>query len=161
MSVTVRKAEEKDIPAIQNLVRAVLEESDEAALKRLFNRVYSEEALQKSLRSTGASMILAEVDSKVAGLCQFGSPLIDDCEDRKEIHRLYVHPDYLKEGVGEALVKAVEADLNADAAIKRVSVYVNPETQMTMVRFYAAQGFHHDQIEDKDDEWYMEKPVKS
>src|SRR5689334_21900290 len=104
MSVTVRKAEEKDIPAIKNLVKAVLEESDEETFKRLFKRVYSEEALQKSLRSTGASMILAEMDTKVAGLCQFGSPLIDDCEDRKEIHRLYVHPDYLKEGVGEALV---------------------------------------------------------
>jgi N-acetylglutamate synthase-like GNAT family acetyltransferase len=159
MSVKVRKAEEKDIPAIQALVKAVLADNDEAALKRLFQRVYSEEALQKSLRSTGASMILAEAEGILAGLCQFGSPLIDDCEDRKEIHRLYVHPDYLKAGAGEALVKAVEDDLNADAEVKRVSVYVNPDSQMPLVRFYAAQGFHHDQIEDKDDEWYMEKPL--
>ena len=159
MSITVRKAEEKDIPVIQELVKVVLADSDEASLKRLFKRVYSEEALQKSLRSTGASMFLAEEGSKLAGLCQFGSPLMDDCEDRKEIHRLYVHPDYLKAGVGEALVKAVEADLKPDVEVKRVSVYVNPDTQMNLVRFYAAQGFHHDQIEDKDDEWYMEKPL--
>lgn len=159
MSITVRKAEEKDIPAIQELVKAILAENDEASLKRLFKKVYSEEALQKSLRSTGASMILAEDEGKLAGLCQFGSPLMDDCEDRKEIHRLYVHPDYLKAGAGEALVKAVEDDLKPDVEVKRVSVYVNPDKQMAMVRFYAAQGFHHDQIEDKDDDWYMEKPL--
>lgn len=159
MTISVRKAEEKDIPAIQELVKVVLADSDEATQKRLFKRVYSEEALQKSLRSTGASMILAEAEDTLAGLCQYGSPLMDDCEDRKEIHRLYVHPDYLKAGAGEALVKAVEDALNSDAKVKRVSVYVNPDTQMALVRFYAAQGFHHDQIEDKDDEWYMEKPL--
>jgi N-acetylglutamate synthase-like GNAT family acetyltransferase len=159
MSITVRKAEEKDIPAIQELVKAVLAESDSASLKRLFSRVYSQEALQKSLRSPGASMILAEGEDKLAGLCQFGSPLMDDCEDRKEIHRLYVHPDYLKAGAAEALLKAVEADLKPDVEVKRVSVYVNPDKQPAMLRFYAAQGFHHDQIDDKDDEWYMEKPL--
>lgn len=159
MNIIVRKATEKDIPAIQELVKIVLKDADEAKFKRLFNRVYSEEALQKSLNSTGATMILAEDEQNLAGLCQFGSPLMDECEDRKEIHRLYVHPDYLKAGSGEALVRAVEAALNQDAKVKRVSVYVNPDTQMDLVRFYAAQGFHHDQIEDKDDEWYMEKPL--
>jgi hypothetical protein len=68
----------------------------------LLARVYSEESLKRILLNKGVTLLVAEVDGTIAGLCQFGSPLLDDCEDRKEIHRLLIHPDYCRQNPANA-----------------------------------------------------------
>jgi ribosomal protein S18 acetylase RimI-like enzyme len=158
----IRKASENDIEGIRALAQATLRQTMAATkienpnyVDRMMERIYSETSLRRSITNDSTTLLLAEVDEKIVGLCQFGSPLMDDCEDLKEIHRLLVHPDYYRRGIGTQFIEAVEDDLSEDADIARISVYV-PPSDMARIRFYATLGFHHEMTEDKDGEWYME-----
>jgi ribosomal protein S18 acetylase RimI-like enzyme len=158
----IRKAVEKDIAGIRVLAEATLHQTmaathleNPAYIDRTLERIYSEDKLRRSINSQGTTILVAEKDDKIVGLCQFGSPLIDECEDRKEIHRLLVHPDYCRQGIGTQFVEAVEDELSEDVEVARVSVYVNP-SDMARIRFFTTLGFHHEATEDKDDEWYLE-----
>ena len=158
----IRKATEKDITGIRLLAEATLHQTmaathleNPAYVDRMLERIYSEETLRRSIATGGTTLLVAEKDGQIVGLCQFGSPLMDECEDRKEIHRLLIHPDYCRQGIGTQFVEAVEDELSEDVEVARISVYVNP-VDIARIRFYAALGFHHEMTEDKDDEWYME-----
>lgn len=158
----IRKADENDITGIRALAEAYLRQTMAATQienptygDRMLERIYSEASLQRSITNAGTTLLLAEMDEKVVGLCQFGSPLLDDCEDRKDIHRLLIHPEYCRRGIGTQFIDAVEDELSEDVDIARISVYV-PLSDMARIRFYAALGFHHEMTEDKDGEWYME-----
>jgi len=158
---TIRAALENDIAAIQALASVVLRQTataDSVAVDRMLARVYAQDSLRRSIVAGGTTLLVAEHDDALVGLCQFGSPLIDECEDRKEIHRLLIHPGFCRQGIGGQFVAAVEADLREDVAVARVSVYVHPD-DMARIRFFAKQGFHHEAVEDKDGEWYMEKDI--
>jgi ribosomal protein S18 acetylase RimI-like enzyme len=126
-----------------------------AYVARMLERLYSHASLQRSIENEGTTLFVAEQDAKIVGLCQFGSPLIDECEDRKEIHRLIVHPQYQRQGIGTQFIDAIEDELDEDVDIARISVYVNPSDR-ARIRFYTTLEFHHEMTEDKDDEWYME-----
>jgi ribosomal protein S18 acetylase RimI-like enzyme len=162
MTLIVREAQENDISAIQTLAEIVLQEmySDSTSVKSILKRTFSEQKIEKTLSSENITILLAEVDSEIRGICQFGIPLLEDCdcEDLIEIYRLYIHPKHWESGIGEALIEETESFLNQDAKIRRLSVFVNP-SDMKMVRFYAAMGFHHEASEDIDDEWYMEVDI--
>lgn len=162
MNAMIRSATTADIAGIQTLASRVLalEITDTAALERYLKRIYSAESLLRALESEGVTTLVAEQDGQIVGLCSYGSPLMDDCEDLKEIHRLFVHPDYTKQGIGTAFVELIEDDLldDEEADILRMSVYIKPDDKARL-RFYAKLGFHHDLIEDKEGEWYMEKEL--
>lgn len=147
----IREAQETDIPAIQALAQAM--NLDEAILKRSF----SQKKLAKSLASDNITILVAEIEDEIRGLCQFGIPLLEDCdcEDLIEIQRLFVHLDDSLDDIGEALIDETEEWLNQDADILRLSVFVNPD-DAKMIRFFAAMGFHHEASEDLDEQWYME-----
>jgi ribosomal protein S18 acetylase RimI-like enzyme len=158
----IRKATEQDITGIRHLAEVSLHQTmaathleNPAYVDRVLERVYSEEALRRSISTGGTTLLVAEQDGQIVGLCQFGSPLMDECEDRKEIHRLLIHPDYCRQGIGTRFVEAVEDELSEDVGIARISVYVNP-ADTGRIRFYAALDFYHEMTEDKDGEWYME-----
>jgi ribosomal protein S18 acetylase RimI-like enzyme len=159
MSLIVREAQENDISAIQTLAETVLQEmySDSTKIESILKRSFSEQTIKKMLSIEHITILLAELDDEIRGICQFGTPLLEDCdcEDLIEIYRLYIHPKHWESGIGEALIEETESFLNQDAKIQRLSVFVNP-ANMKMVRFYAAMGFHHEASEDIDDEWYME-----
>lgn len=144
----IREAQENDIPAIQALAQEI-----DATL----TRTLSEKKIKKSLASDNITILVAEIEGHIRGLCQFGIPVLEDCdcEDLIEIQRFLVHPDESLEDIGEALIDETEEWLNQDAAIQRLSIFVNPN-DMKMIRFFAAMGFHHDASEDIDDNWYME-----
>lgn len=156
MSFTIRYADEHDIPALQALAQASLPTSPER--ERLLKRVYSEASLKRSILSESATLLLVDNGEIIVGMCHFGSPLLDECEDRKEIHRLLVHPDFCRQGIGSEMIWAVEDDLEEEAEVQRISVYVDPADKIRL-RFFGKHGFHHDQLEDKDDLWYMEKDL--
>lgn len=160
---TIRAAREQDIAGIRTLADAAIRQTmaatgieDSAYVDRLLARVYSEDKLRRSIANKKTTLLVADENGAIVGLCQFGSPLLDECEDRKEIHRLLVHPAYCRKGIGGLFIEAIEQSLRGDVVVRRVSVYINP-SDIGRLRFFAKHGFYHDQIEDKDGEWYMEK----
>lgn len=159
MNLIVREAQEKDSPAIRTLARLVLQETNTVPKKieSILKRTFSEQKIKKSLSSENITILLAKVGNEIRGMCQFGIPLLEDCdcEDLIEIHRLYSHPEYSLDDIGDELLAETESFLNQNAKIQRLFVFVNPN-DMKMIRFYAAMGFHHEASEDSDDEWYME-----
>ena len=165
MSVTIRVAIKHDAERLHQLAKLALENqydgtslASETLPARLIERVYTVEAFQQALESDHRQLLVAEKASEIIGMCQYGIPLMDDCdcEDLREIHALFLHPQKADTEVGFALVTALENSINADATVQRLSVFVNP-ILMATVKFYAKLGFHHDAAEDIGDEWYMEK----
>jgi N-acetylglutamate synthase-like GNAT family acetyltransferase len=156
MTFSIRYADEADIPALQALARATLPATPEN--ERLLKRIYSETSLRRSINSESSTLLVAEKDDLLIGMCHFGSPLLDECEDRKEIHRLLIHPDHTNQGIASELLYCIEDDLDEDTVVQRLSVYIDPADKPRL-RFFGKHGFHHDQLEDKDDLWYMEKDL--
>lgn len=161
MRLFTRIATSKDIQAIQALVQAVLESKQVPTdTERQLKHIYSTQAFWKTIASDNRHIILALSDNDFVGMCQYGIPIMDDCdcEDLREIHTLFVHPEYPNEQVIEALVAAVEDSINEDAAVQRLSIFVDAN-DITLIKLYARLGFHHDQVEDQENEWYMEKDL--
>lgn len=156
MTITIRLATEQDIAALQALAQAALPATPASA--RLLKRVYSETSLRRSITSDSATLLVADRGDYLVGMCHFGAPLLDDCEELIEIHRLLIHPDHYQQGIASELLYCVEDDLSEDTVVLRLSVYVDPSDKPRL-RFFGKHGFHHDQIEDKDDLWYMEKDL--
>ncbi len=157
--INVRPAVEQDIAGIQQLAQTVLvAQYDADRAQRLLQRVYSTGSLTRTLHSEGVSLLVAESGAEIVGVCKYGSPLMDDCEDRKEIHRLFVHPEYMTSGIDSQFLSAIEADLRDEVDVQRISVYIQPDNEAAY-DFYVENGFHHEMVEDKDGEWYMEKTL--
>jgi len=128
--------------------------------KHLLARTFSTEGLTRNLASDDITLLVAETTQQIVGFCSYGTPVLDDCdcEDLIEIHRLFVHPDYRRQGIGEAFIDALEDSLNEQAGVQRVSAYVDP-TQWDCVQFFATMEFYHDAAMDIDDMWYMELDI--
>ncbi|MCA9914389.1 MAG: GNAT family N-acetyltransferase [Anaerolineae bacterium] len=156
MTITVRRLEASDIPGLQQLATDVLRTQQPAAAERIVARVYSTESLQRTLSNTGVTLLLAIEVEQVVGCCRFGSPLFDDCLDRKEIHTLLVHPSADFVPIAAALLQSVEAHLRELPHVKRVSVYVDP-AEADLIGFYGTKGYKHQPKEDTDGMWYLEK----
>lgn len=147
MTIITRIATAEDIPSMQTLANAT--HSPE--------RFYHVQALEKAIHSPHLDLIVAESEGEIIGLARYGTPILEDCdcEDLKLIHALLVHPDWSWNTIMNELLFGVEDNLNEDAKIQRIAVYVDP-AQGDLVRFYANAGFHHEEPEDEDGLWYME-----
>ncbi len=147
MTIITRPAEVEDIPAMHAL----------AISAQAHEQLYRTDALEKAISSENLSVIVADSDGEIVGLCKFGTPILEDCdcEDLKLIHDLLVLPDWSWDTIADELLYGVEDSLNADANIQRIAVYVDP-AQRHLIQFYAEQGFHHEAAEDKEGLWYME-----
>ena len=157
--ITIRPAESNDIEAIRTIAKLNLKASiDDAQLERLMDRVYSHESLQRAVESTSSMMFVAQIEDTVVGVCNFGAPLLDECEDIREIHRLFVHPDYTRQGVGTEFIYAIEDEIDIEACTQAIIVYVAP-SDTPRLNFYLVNEFNHEATEDKDGMWYMEKPL--
>ncbi|MGJ3240976.1 MAG: GNAT family N-acetyltransferase [Anaerolineae bacterium] len=160
-TIDIYDADAQDIPELQALVQAVFATRHDADhITRLMHTLYSEQSFQQVLTSTNRHLIVAIVDEALVGYCQYGVPIMDDCdcEDLREIQALFVHPNAEHDAVASALIYDVEETINAQAGVQRMSVFVDEGAQ-TIVRFYASLGFYHDQVEDRDGAWYMEKDL--
>ncbi|MEM9952651.1 MAG: GNAT family N-acetyltransferase [Chloroflexota bacterium] len=153
--IDIYDALEEDIPEIQQLIHQCL-----PSKSNVVKRLYSEDALKQTLASDNRHLIIAIIDDVIIGVCQYGIPIMDDCdcEDLRAIHAIFVHPDTDFEAVASALIYDVEETINTDANIQRLSLFVEA-TNLSQIKFYASLGFIHDQVEDSEHEWYMEKDL--
>lgn len=149
---TVQPATLEEIPGIQSLAQTVYRRqySDQAQADRLYKRAFSDTSLQRAIQNGAAWYFTARSGDAIVGLINFGAPLFDDCQERKEIYRLYVHPDYERQGVGGALLKAMEATLGP-TVVNEVIVY-QPLDHAIGRAFYEKYGFRHDTLRDKSGE---------
>ena len=161
MTVDIYDAEIDDIPEIIALIEQVLtQQTDADYTQRIIKSLYTKEAFEKTLNSDNRHLIVAIVNDTIAGVCQYGIPIMDDCdcEDLRSIHNLFVHPTFEHDEIASALIYDVEESINVDAGVQRLSVFVS-EKAMPLIKFYASLGFYHDQVEDSETEWYMEKDL--
>ena len=161
MTVDIYDAVVEDISEIRTLIKASLSTNHEKSrVEHMMKTLYTEASFQKTLESDNRYLIVAIIDDAIAGVCQYGIPIMDDCdcEDLRSIQFLFVHPDYDHDEIASALVYDVEESINEEAGVQRLSVFVNPKF-MNLVKFYAGLDFYHDQVEDVDGEWYMEKDL--
>lgn len=161
MTVDIYDSVVDDISEIRELIEAVLRflhNADE--VKRQMKHVYSAESFKKTIDSNNRHLIVAIIDDAIVGMCQYGIPIMDDCdcEDLRSIQALFVHPDADHDRIASALLYDVEESVDAVAGVQRLSIFVN-EDSMPLIKFYASLGFIHDQVEDVDGEWYMEKDL--
>lgn len=77
-------------------------------------------------------VIVAEIDSRIAGFASF---IAQDGNDA-ELDGLFVEPSHWRQGIGRALIEAVERELVAWQAT-RLRVVANPNA----LAFYTALGF--------------------
>lgn len=159
MRIEVRRAVLDDIAGIQSLARlAHIQTPGNVAQLRFFERVYSTESLTRSIQNRGAHLLVAINDDQIVGMCGFGSPLLDECEDRKEIHRLFVLPERAREGIGGRLIEGVVTALRDEPMVRRVSIYVNRHDAARLA-FFKKYGFTHQPAEDQGSDYYLERQL--
>lgn len=154
--IDIYDAIEDDIAEIHELILKAVPENQH----RLMKRLYSENALKQALSSDNRYLIIAIVDDVIVGVCQYGIPIMDDCdcEDLRSIHAIFVHPDADFTEIASALIYDIEESINEEAGVQRLSLFVAAD-DLSRIKFYASLGFVHDQVEDSESEWYMEKDL--
>lgn len=156
LNIIIEKATPDHISGIQALAQAVYSHDmakthPANAIERLLERLYNTASLQRTLNSKGATLLVAhdnDAADTVVGLCHFGSPLLDDCLDRKEIHRLFVHLQRRRAGMGGQLINAMVDVLRAQIGIRRCGVYL-AQYDVIGQQFYGKYGFVHQPNEDE------------
>jgi len=135
--MNVRDATAADVPAIQRVAeRAWAADYDmtrdtvEAAVRDW----YGDERVRAEVASDDSPLLVAE-DGEVVG---FAHGVVSQAEDCGTVLRLYVDPDRRREGVGRALLDAIEARLAADCSRLRATVLAANETGR---RFYEESGY--------------------
>jgi GNAT superfamily N-acetyltransferase len=154
MQLTIDGGQEADIPALQALAaqvyrRAYAADHDADYIERFLQRMYSTASLQRALHSSAATLLLARLAGQPAGVCHFGAPLFEDCKERQEIHRLYVHPDHCRQGIGGRLVGEMVRRLRAGGVVQECVVYV-PPGDIPRRQFYHKMQFRHAAERDQD-----------
>lgn len=154
-TLTVRLAAPPDIPAIQQLAHAVYTTgiADEVGRQRRLERLYNPASLSHSIANEATALYLAHTDHEVVGLTHFGSPLLEECANRKEIHRLLVHPAYTRRGTGGQLLQAMVAHHQHQPLVRQFFVYV-PAADEARAAFYRRYGFQRLSSQDRDEDRY-------
>lgn len=156
MNIVVREATANDMEQIQKFAKRIYEKRyPPQQAGRMLARLYTNEALSRSLQSAVTTIVLAFDEETLVGMCRYSSPMLDECEDIKEILRLDVHPDYEFDDVADELLIAIEDALDIEACVARMMLYVDP-AERDKLTFYLDWGFYHEAVEDKDGLWYLE-----
>jgi ribosomal protein S18 acetylase RimI-like enzyme len=127
---------------------------DDNQRRRFLERVYSERSLQRSIENEATVFYVAHDGEQVVGLAHMGSPLTEECTDRKEIHRLLVHPDFVRQGIGQMFIEAMVAHYKSDLRVRQFFVYV-PPTDEARAAFYRKLGYQRLSTQDRDGERYF------
>ena len=143
MTITIRAAAERDLPAIASFARWTYEKAfgdgftpEDLAhhlTHRLSDRYFRDAASRDRF-------LIADTDGQLTGYVQFG-PGDGKTTDspHRQIVRLYVHPDRQGQGVGSALMKAALAD---DSMASTTAIYLDVWDQNEGARrLYERFGF--------------------
>ena len=158
--VQITEATASDVLGIQNVMQASWQSVyadllSEEHIARTLRRSFSEAALARSVNHAGATYLVAWVDGEIRGMCHYGSPLLDDCENRKALYSVYVHPDWWQQGIGTALLDVMEAHLRPQR-VTDVFTYVDARNTLAST-FFTRHGFVHLPDDDRDGELYLRK----
>jgi ribosomal protein S18 acetylase RimI-like enzyme len=160
LTIAIQTAQYADIPAIRTFAEEVYvsQYPDERQRRRFLDRVYSESSLKRSIDNSGAHLVIAKDAERVVGVIHYGSPLLEECEERKEVHRLLVHADYTLTEVGSALLQAMTDHYQNDETVEKFFVFV-PSSDEARQAFYRTHQFEHYEPLDKDSELYYIKTL--
>ena len=154
----VRAALPIDTHTIQRFVAEVVHAHPEGRspeqITRYLNSVYSENSLLRMMMSSGSAVFIALDEGQLCGMLSFGAPLLDECVDRKEIHRLHLHLHADPLPIAAGLLNAARAELRRQPEVRRVSVYVR-ESDPDRRDQFTLLGFAHEASEDKEGTWYL------
>jgi GNAT superfamily N-acetyltransferase len=130
MGLTIRDARALDAPAIAELLGQLDYPTDSAAVAGRLER----------LVIVGDRVIVAELDEQVVGLAHLHvSPAIEHEQPAAKLGALVVHESRRGEGIGRALVEAVEAEARARRC--RLVYLTSAERRDGAHAFYRGAGF--------------------
>ena len=157
---SIEPAQESDIEGVQ----AVAAAGWRAAYRHVFSEEfiaatladwYSRERLLESVRNPNGYFLVARQNGRVVGYAQ-----VWDGRRGAELTRLYVLPDFWRQGIGAVLLAAGEAWL-VERGHRSYFCYVEAHNEVGK-SFYLNHGFVHlaerDEHEEMD-EWYMWKDL--
>ncbi len=136
MNVDIRKLKKKDIPRVQRIARRSWQTTYEGIIPKKIQDefiadYYSKRMLKK--RRCNNHFLVAEKEGKMVGFAEYTKILPDGSV---HLHAIYLDPDYLRQGIGSALIRfAME---NFDANIMTLHVVRQNERA---IRFYEKTGF--------------------
>lgn len=155
------QAQKADIPAIQD----VAAESWRATYGHIFQpdfidqflaRAYSAEALRHSITSERTLFLVAKEDEQVVGFSEVG-----ESQPNAEfvLFRIYLLPACWGRGIGGRLLERAEKWLRERGATG-YCCHVHSQNEVGKA-FYQKAGFVHLPERDREDEWYMWKPLEA
>lgn len=129
-SVTVREAAEKDVEGIfkahnESIRRVCGQYHTPSQIKSWIGNRTPSSYLQGM--AAGENLFVAEANGKIAGF----SALLST-----EVRAVYVHPDYLRQGIGARLYQKLE-----DAAVAKGARKLSLSSSINAVAFYTSLGF--------------------
>ena len=140
MSVTVRAATGEDLAAVEAVARDAWYAAyggflEPRTVEAGLAEAYDEAVLSAAVEHDDIEFLVAEADDEVVGLASAERTWADEVE----LHTLYVHPDRWGEGVGSALLSAVE-EWAYEQGVDRIACGVFAENAVG-VGFFDAKGF--------------------
>jgi GNAT superfamily N-acetyltransferase len=132
-------------------------------IERFLAQAYSPESLERALQNSRTQFLVAKAEdqsAEVIGYCQVGPPSHVERAPAGcgELYRLYIRPEWQRQGIGSRLLAEVEAWL-AERGYERYGAYVHAANEQGKA-FYARRGFARHPQGDLDDEWYLVKEIE-
>jgi len=145
-NIKIKKAKEKDIPEIQNVIYESLKSVKEkkALIKKLFND-YSILNIKKARKRT--DMFIAKKNKKILGTGRI--------EGTHEIRMIYVKPKMQKKGIGTKMINYLEKIAKEK---KWKSVHV--KALWSAKEFYEKLGFVQDKKKKNKETCFMRKKLE-
>lgn len=156
----ITPATSADVEDIRLFAQAVYDTlmPDARQRQRFLERVYAPASLLRTVENSGLALVVARLDAQVVGLAQAGSPLLEECTDRKELHRLLVLPAHMRQGIGSQMLQHLIAHYKTDAHVRQFFAYV-PQADIARQQFLRRNGFQHNPAEDREGETYFVRPL--
>ncbi len=114
---------------------------------------YSTKNLLRSVQNESQGFPVAKADDTVVGFCHYGSAFGD--REGTMLYRMYIQPDYWRQGIGRRLMEMMEGRLKAQG-VQAYFCYVHKDNVVGK-GFYIKNGFDHDAAWDREGEWCMVK----
>jgi ribosomal protein S18 acetylase RimI-like enzyme len=142
----IRDARPEDTEYIQEAAERTWKETyieilDEETIQRIIDDWYRSESLKRQIREHDHFYVIEE-KGELAG---FINATVEN--DVAELHRLYIYPDYWRQGFGTELYRELEDELSSE--VEKIRLTVIPENDPA-AEFYRENGF--EKVEEKDTE---------
>jgi GNAT superfamily N-acetyltransferase len=154
--LTIVPAKPTDVEDISLFAQAAYDAimPDARQRERFLERVYAPASLLRTIHNSGLALVVARLNTRLVGLAQAGSPLLEECTDGKELHRLLVLPAHIRHGIGSQMLERLITHYKTDQRVRQFFAYV-PQADAARQQFMRKNGFQHHPAEDRDGEAYF------